>query len=54
MRAVGFRARFVLPEQETDDNYTWTEEGKERKRKEKEKKKREKGRKKERSFHSLE
>lgn len=39
MRAVGFRARFVLPEQETDDNYTWTEEGKERKRKEKERKK---------------
>lgn len=39
MRAVGFRARFVLPEQETDDNYTWIEEGKERKRKEKERKK---------------
>lgn len=53
MRAVGFRARFVLPEQETDDNYTWTEEGKERKRKEKERKKkreRKEGRKKDLSI----
>lgn len=52
MRAVGFRARFVLPEQETDDNYTWTEEGKERKRKEKERKKKERkeGRKKDLSI----
>ena len=47
MRAVGFRARFALPEQETDDNYTWTWK-KEKKRREKEEEEEEEKREKER------